>query len=367
MPTSPAKFVLVTGTGWANATKRRVARMIGTTLADTGFGLVTGNSTGVDKWVSAAYCAALVARSRALRGAFVQVSLGGLRFFRRGGMPLLPAYKAPPGCKVSVNSLEDWKREAIARSHAAVMVGGGRASLDIAERLIAEGKAVFPLPFLGGLTGNSDYVFREILKTWDGHPILGLSRNQFLRLAEPWVSGTGAIANLLHGTLAESPDIFVSYRRSDAPAAAGRLAHDLSEHFGQRRVFLDIQGIPPSRSWDQSIEAALQQSEAAVIVIGRQWLAPGPNGQVSRLHEEKDVLRGEIEALLRHKKAIFPVLVEGARLPDAADLPDSLVPLLRFQATAIDNANWDVTKNLLIREMEAVVRSGIGVASPPPT
>jgi hypothetical protein len=40
------KFVLVIGTGWANAAKRRVARMIGTTLADAGFGLIAGNSTG---------------------------------------------------------------------------------------------------------------------------------------------------------------------------------------------------------------------------------------------------------------------------------------------------------------------------------
>ena len=363
MPTSPAKFVLVTGTGWTNATKRRVARMLGTTLADTGFGLVTGNSTGVDYWASRAYCAERATSGRALPGAFVQISLGGMRFFRRGGLPL-PGYKALPECRVPVGSVEDWKREAIGRSDAAVMVGGGRGSLDIARRLIERGRPVFPLPFLGGLTGNSDFVFQDILKTWDGHPVPGLSRTQFLQLAEPWVSGTGALANLLRGTLAESPDIFISYRRSDAPAAAGRLAHDLGEHFGQRRVFLDIQGIPPSHSWDRSIEAALQQSEAAVIVIGRQWMAPGPNGQVSRLHEKDDVLRGEIEELLRHRKAIFPVLVEGARLPDASDLPASLVPLLRVQAAALDNANWDVATRLLIREMEAVVRSGIGVASP---
>lgn len=51
------KFVLVIGTGWANAAKRRVARMIGTTLADTGLGLIAGNSTGVDYWVAATFCA----------------------------------------------------------------------------------------------------------------------------------------------------------------------------------------------------------------------------------------------------------------------------------------------------------------------
>ena len=354
MTTTPAKFVLVSGTGWANATKRRVARMLGTTLAEAGFGLVTGNATGVDHWASDAYCAGRGALGLPVAGAFVQIALGGVHYLQRGGLPL-PGYPAPPACKVEVGNVEAWKREALARSDTAVMIGGGRGALDIARRFIERGRPAFPLPFLGGITGNSDFVFQEILKTWDGHPVPGLSRTQFLRLAEPWVSGTGALANLLRGTLAETPDVFISYRRSDAPAAAGRLAHDLAEHFGQRRVFLDIQGIAPSRAWDQSIEGALQQCKVGVIVIGRQWLAPGRDNQTSRLHERDDEVRKEIVELLRLKKAIFPVLVEGARLPESPDLPDPLVPLLRFQATAIDNGSWEVRMNLLIREMEAVI------------
>jgi len=352
----PEKFVLVTGTGWTNAAKRRVARMIGTTLAEAGFGLVTGDSTGVDHWVSDAYCAARAERGAPVSGAFVQIALGGMRFFRRGGLPL-PGYPAPAACKVPASDVEAWKREALARSDAAVMVGGGRGALDIARRFIERGRPVFPLPFLGGITGNSDFAFQEILKTWEGHPVPGLSRTQFLRLAEPWVSGTGALANLLRGTIAETPDVFISYRRSDAPAAAGRLAHDLAEHFGQRRVFLDIQGIAPSRAWDQSIEGALQRCKAGVIVIGRQWFAPGRDGQVPRLHAKDDVVRTEIAELVRRRKAIFPVLVEGARLPEASELPDPLASLLRFQATAIDNGSWGVTMSLLIREMEAVIQS----------
>jgi len=355
----PAKFVLVSGTGWTNGAKRRVARMLGTTLAEAGFGLVTGNSSGVDYWASDAFCAARAALGEPVPGAFVQIALGGIDYFRRGGLPI-PGFAAPAECQVPASGVEAWKREALARSDAAVMVGGGRGALDIARRFIERGRPVFPLPFLGGMTGNSDFVFQEILRTWEGHPVPGLSRAQFLRLAEPWVSGTGALANLLRGTLAETPDVFISYRRSDAPAAAGRLAHDLAEHFGQRRVFLDIQGIAPSRAWDQSIEGALHQCKVGVVVIGRQWLAPGRDGQTSRLHERDDEVRKELAELLRFKKAIFPVLVEGARLPESLDLPDPLVPLLRFQATVIDNGSWEVTMNLLIREMEAVIQ-GTGV------
>ncbi|WP_300318980.1 TIR domain-containing protein [Accumulibacter sp.] len=355
MSDSRRKFVLVIGTGWVTPAKRRVARMIGTTLAEAGFGLVTGNSTGIDYWVADSFCAALAERGESPPGAFRQISLGWARIFERGGLPL-PGYAAPAEeCLVSVADVEAWKREAVVRCDAAVMVGGGHGALDIARRVIEQGKPVFPLPFMGGLTGNSDYVFQEILKTWDGHPVPGVSRSQFLRLAEPWVSGTGQLLNLLRGTLAEAPDVFISYRRNDAPAASGRIAHDLAEHFGERRVFLDISDIAPSSAWDESIAGALQASRAGVIVIGRSWVSAGADGRPPRLHDPADVVRGEIIALIEQRKAIFPLLVEGAGLPDESQLPEALRTLLRFQATTIDNGSWGPTMSLLIREIEAVI------------
>ncbi|HRF74080.1 MAG TPA: toll/interleukin-1 receptor domain-containing protein [Accumulibacter sp.] len=355
MSKSRRKFVLVIGTGWATPARRRVARMIGATLVDCGFGLLTGNSTGIDYWVSDAFCAALRERGESPQDTFRQVSLGWTRLFRRGGLPL-PGYSATAECRVPAADVEAWKREAIGRCDAAVMVGGGRGALDIARRVIEQGKPVFPLPFMGGLTGNSDYVFQEILKTWDGHPVPGVSRSQFLRLAEPWVSGTGQLRNLLRGTLAETPDVFISYRRSDAPAAAGRVANDLAEHFGARRVFLDVSGIAPSSAWDESIEGALRACAAGVIVIGRSWLVPAADGLPPRLHDRDDVVRSEIASLIEQRRAIFPVLVEGARLPDEAELPEPLRALLRFQATTIDNGGWGATMNLLVREIETVIR-----------
>lgn len=348
-------FVLVVGTGFASRAKRRVARMIGAMLADAGLGLVSGNSTGVDKAVSESFCAGLKQRGEAAHGAFWQISLGMLRFLRRGGLPL-PGYGAPAECRVRVSDVETWKREAIARADAAVMIGGGRGALDIARRVIECGRPVFPLPFMGGLTGNSDYVFQEILRTWDGYPVPGVSRAQFLRLAEPWVSGTGALGNLLRGTLAISPDVFISYRRSDAPAAAGRVAHDLSGHFGSRRVFLDINGIAPSHAWDETIQDALASCKTGIVIIGRSWLQPGADGAPPRLHAEDDVVRKEIAALLNLKKAIFPLLVEGARLPEADALPEDLRQLLRFQAMSISNGDWEATMAQLIREIERTMQ-----------
>lgn len=352
-PRAPA--VLVVGTGWTGRAKREVARRVGTTLAESGFTLVCGNSTGIDRWVAESYCAALAERGAPPEGSFVQVTLGGWRFFQRGGAPL-PGYAAPAACQVPVADTEAWKREAVHRADAAVMIGGGRHALDIAMRLIARGKPVFPLPFMGGMTGNSDDLFRQVLRTWEGHPVPGVSREQFLRLAEPWVVGTGQLGNLLRGTLAQAPDVFVSYRRSDAPAAAGRIANDLAEHFGTRRVFLDIAGIAPSHAWDRTIEGALAGCRAGIVVIGRHWLQRGPNGEPPRLHRDGDVVRAEIAALLNARKPVFPLLVEGAQLPEQHDLPPDLAGLLRFQAVSIGNGDWAATTALLVREIETIVQ-----------
>ena len=359
------KHVLVLGTGWASAAKRQAARLIGSTLADAGLGLVCGNSTGIDEWVARSYCGALGARGQPLAGAFCQVSLGAMRFLQRGGLPW-PGFAAPPDCRLQVDDVEAWKREAIDRCDAAVMVGGGRGALDISRRVIAAGKPVFPLPFMGGLTGHSDRVFQAVLQTWDSHPVPGISRGQYLSLAEPWVVGTGPLANLLRGTLAEAPDLFISYRRSDAPAASGRLASDLAEHFGQRRVFLDIHGIAPSHAWDATIGGALAASRVGVVVIGRSWLLPATPGALPRLHQPGDVVCREIAQLLAGRHAVFPVLVEGARLPEAAELPEALRGLLRYQAISLGQGDWDSTLRLLVREVEAVLRAPAPATAPAP-
>ena len=185
---------------------------------------------------------------------------------------------------------------------------------------------------------------------------IGSSSTEGYGASTPAHSYPAQLGNLLRGTLAEAPDIFISYRRSDAPAAAGRIANDLSEHFGARRVFLDVQGIAPSRAWDTTIDGALGACKVGVVVIGRQWLAPGSEGGPPRLQRSDDVVRREVAALLGQRKAVFPLLVEGAPLPDAQALPDELAALLRFQATSLDNAGWQAGLARLIREIEAVLR-----------
>src|SRR5262245_18448883 len=113
--------------------------MIGTTLAEAGLGLVTGNSRGLDQCPAAAFCPERAVRGQAAVGAFFQIALRGAHYLRRGGLPL-PGYAAPPECVIHVGDVEMWKREPLVRSHAALMLGGGRGALDIARRFIERGR-----------------------------------------------------------------------------------------------------------------------------------------------------------------------------------------------------------------------------------
>lgn len=219
------------------------------------------------------------------------------------------------------------------------MIGGHWGALRIARRFIDAGKTVFPIPFTGG---RSNEVFQDILKTWSESPVPGLSRSQFLTLASPWISGTGPLTNLLHGAFAESVDIFLSYRRADSETAVGRLYRDLSEYFGAKRVFVDLQDIVASDVWKDEIKKALKSCRIGIVVIG-------PDLNVPRLNQEDDVLRREVAMLLRLKKLVLPVLVEGASLPAEKSLPDDLKALPDRQARVLDNTSWDIIVDELVR------------------
>lgn len=333
------KRILVIGSGRPfEQVPKRAAYMIGVTLARSGFGLVSGDYIGVDESVARAFCKELVRLNRNPVDWYCQLRFPLLNQIR---WPL-PGYRTPDNATVMVRSTREWEDAAIERSDAAIMIGGRRGALRIARRFIDAGKSVFPIPFTGG---NSGEVFQEILRTWYDNPVPGLSRTQFLRLAMPWTGGTGPLSDLLLGALADAPDIFISYRQSDSESAAGRLHHDLSEHFGIKRVFMDIQHISPSEVWRISITDAIRSCKIGVVVIGRLWIEP-------RLADDKDVLRAEIAQLLASQKAIFPVLINEARLPENDQLPPDLRPLCNHQARLIDNAGWETGVAELICAME---------------
>ena len=116
--------------------------------------------------------------------------------------------------------------------------------------------------------------------------------------------------------------IFISYRRDDSQAWAGRLYDALRRTFGPSRVFRDIDTLEAGADYAEAIEQWLAKSDVVLVVIGPRWLtATDPNGR-RRLDDPDDLTRLEVAAALRRGIRVVPVLVGGAAMPSGEELPE---------------------------------------------
>ena len=125
------------------------------------------------------------------------------------------------------------------------------------------------------------------------------------------------------------PGIFISYRREDSFAYAGRLYDHLANHFGKENVFMDVDNIAPGRDFVEVLQQTVSSCDALVAVIGKHWLTATDAEGRRRLDNPDDLVRLEIAAALDRNVLIVPVLVAGAQMPRAQDLPRALSSVSR--------------------------------------
>jgi hypothetical protein len=136
------------------------------------------------------------------------------------------------------------------------------------------------------------------------------------------------------------PGVFISYRREDSAAYAGRLFDILSTEFGQENTFMDLTTIEGGDDFSVVIERKLDVSDALLAVIGTHWLTvTEPNGG-RRLDNAGDFVRLEIGKALERGIRVIPVLVGGASLPHPNDLPSNLQALCERQAMEVRDSHF---------------------------
>jgi hypothetical protein len=149
--------------------------------------------------------------------------------------------------------------------------------------------------------------------------------------------------------------IFLSYRRADDPAFAGRLYDRLKARFCRDRVFMDVDTIELGVDFVEELNTALSQCAALIAVIGPRWLAAtNPFGQ-RRLHDPDDFVRLEIEHALQRNVRVIPVLVDSTPMPRRQDLPESLAPLVRRNGQTITHARFGSDSHDLISTLERIL------------
>ncbi len=153
--------------------------------------------------------------------------------------------------------------------------------------------------------------------------------------------------------------IFISYRRQDSKAIAGRIFDRLEARFGRDAVFMDIDSIPPGVDFHDWLSETVAKASVLLALIGHGWVdARDPRG-AKRLDNPNDFVRIEIEAPLGRNIPLIPLLIDGAPFPRIEELPPSLQPLTRRNAAFLDaGRDFNVHIARLIAAVEPSLRQG---------
>ena len=128
--------------------------------------------------------------------------------------------------------------------------------------------------------------------------------------------------------------VFVNYRRGDDPGTTGRIYDRLEQEFGHDHVFMDVEGgLRGGDDFVDMLRAQVAQCDVLLAIIGPRWLEMADEAGRRRLDNPEDWVRVEIASALAAGagKRVIPVLVGGAGIPRAEDLPDDLKLLARKQ------------------------------------
>jgi ABC-type amino acid transport substrate-binding protein len=146
--------------------------------------------------------------------------------------------------------------------------------------------------------------------------------------------------------------IFISYRREDTDFPAGWLYERLADHFDGGQVFKDVDSIQLGDDFVEVITTAVGSCDVLLAVIGDRWLTIGDEDGKRRLDNSDDFVRLEIEAALARNVRVIPILVDGARIPRAEELPDSLAGLVRRQALELSPSRFAADTDRLLTVLD---------------
>ncbi len=140
----------------------------------------------------------------------------------------------------------------------------------------------------------------------------------------------------------KSLTLFVNYRRADDKVFVELLRTHFMFRYRQDNVFMDFDTIPPFADFAEFIKDRVRASDVLVMMIGKNWLKLLKDKEANG---EPDYVRMELEEALKHNIPIAPILIQGAQLPDKADVPESLQPIWSLNIPSIGEGR-DLLNNI---------------------
>jgi TIR domain len=158
--------------------------------------------------------------------------------------------------------------------------------------------------------------------------------------------------------------IFMSYRRQETAYATGWLFDRLAERYGRTQIFKDVDSLQPGDDFVAVIEAAVGSCSVLLALIGDEWLTVADETGRRRIDDPNDFVRIEIEAALARGVTVIPILVDGARMPQPTEVPESLGPLVRRQALELSPARFDFDFSQLLAVLDRFLNAAAAPSTP---
>jgi hypothetical protein len=168
----------------------------------------------------------------------------------------------------------------------------------------------------------------------------------------------GKVKLMVESPAGSTGRIFISYRRDETAYPAGWLYDRLADHYGDAQVFKDVDSIELGDDFVEVISRAVGSCDVLLALIGDQWLTITDQYGRRRLDNPHDFVRLEIEAALARNVRVIPILVDGARMPAAEELPDSLDRLVRRQALELSPVRFDSDTSRLLKVLDTTLAAG---------
>lgn len=147
--------------------------------------------------------------------------------------------------------------------------------------------------------------------------------------------------------------VFISYRRDDSRYQARMIYTAFTQVIPREHVFMDIDSIPLGSDFRKILKGWVNECDVLLALIGPGWVgAADPRSGQPRLMNPGDFVRIEIAEALTRDIPVVPVLLDGAHLPDPAQLPDDLKELVYRHAEFVEYTRFDDDVARLIRKLQ---------------
>jgi tetratricopeptide (TPR) repeat protein len=133
---------------------------------------------------------------------------------------------------------------------------------------------------------------------------------------------------------------------------------------------MDVDRVKAGDDFVEAIETSVASSDVLIAVIGMRWLDASDQRGKRRLDDPEDFVRLEISVALRRRVRVVPVLLDGALMPRASELPTELQPLVRRHAVEIRHNRFEDDSERLVDDVNGIFEelakdAAINVSSDP--